>query len=1084
MAQNLEYGVRITADGSVLVAEAGKSEQALKRIGTEAEKSTAAASKFGLAVGAAAAAGALAFGNLLKQTINTAAAFDDLAESTGSTVESLSSLANSMAISGVDFGTFQTLTNKLAVGLSGVDDEGGKAAKALAALGIQSKDPATAMRELALSLDKYADGANKAALLTAIFGRGAAQYAGALKDLAQDTAQAATVTTDFAAEAEKLQKEMARAKIEVDALAVTIAGPLTTAVSEFLRMTREGGWSGFWAWMGLTPADNADPDKALAETEAKIARIKDEIAELSKDTLTNKINNFLWSDVENLERTLAVAEARAATLRTIAQGITSAIAAATGSGGSKPDAPKPPGGAGKDAKVATADYTAEILKLNNALNATSGDGFKHLDAAYEKIVADFAAGKVQTLAQVVELTNVAKALDVQEAAIKKAAAATDEYVKEAEKAQTQEKAWADAAVAATLAINDQNKALELEHATLGMTDNQRAIYITNLKLAQAVTDGNSYAVELLTRQLELLNQQAADQSMVQYAENWRTTAASIRDELTDAFMNAAASGRDFFKSLASSLVSMFSNLVLRPIIQGVMAPIAGGITSMLYGGGANAAGSAAGSAGSSMFGNALSGVFSGGLSSFSGGFGGAITNVMTEGLFAGTATNFAGITGSLGAGNVMGALGLAAPYLMAAVGIGLAVKSILDSKKGGPKTGGFATAGSVGALTGTDSSGRWFTPSSADSAMQDVTKSVLGAYTATLASLGGKGSAGFALGYDTDPQGSAPNRLHAGAFVNGTQVYNAALGDLGRDDAALQAALETESKRALLAALQASDLPDQIAAVFNSVSASGATAEQIDNLIAFGSAMNVVIEAISGDVVADAQAAWESSQRTTVQVLADMGAEVIRLAGAMDGSVSSMQDLAAATSDYRNAVAQTLVAIRNIQQAVAAMFSATGQSIQLFGKNPTQLYDFYMGDAASASALLANEHDPVRAQNLANRIDADINAAFNALPDGQKGVMQPILLEYLFGADGQGGIAGFAQQQLDRIFGETADSTADPFAAANAALNGAAGTFNTAAGKVDSGASKFDAAVDKFVAALPLQVNVAVQTSPAAEVGG
>ncbi len=146
-----------------------------------------------------------------------------------------------MAISGVDFGTFQTLTNKLAVGLSGVDEEGGKAAKALAALGVQSRDPATAMRELALKLDQYADGANKAALLTAIFGRGAAQYAGALKDLAQDTAQAATITTDFAAEAEKLQKEMARAKIEIDALAVTIAGPLTTAVSEFREPAANAG---------------------------------------------------------------------------------------------------------------------------------------------------------------------------------------------------------------------------------------------------------------------------------------------------------------------------------------------------------------------------------------------------------------------------------------------------------------------------------------------------------------------------------------------------------------------------------------------------------------------------------------------------------------------------------------------------------------------------------------------------------------------------------------------------------------------------------------------------------------------------
>jgi hypothetical protein len=1030
MAQNLEYGIRITADGSVLVAEAGKSEQALKRIGTEAEKSTAAASKFGLAVGAAAAAGALAFGNLLKQTINTAAAFDDLAESTGSTVESLSSLANSMAISGVDFGTFQTLTNKLAVGLSGVDEEGGKAAKALAALGVQSRDPATAMRELALKLDQYADGANKAALLTAIFGRGAAQYAGALKDLAQDTAQAATITTDFAAEAEKLQKEMARAKIEIDALAVTIAGPLTTAVSEFLRMTREGGWNGFWAWMGLTPADNADPDRALAETEAKIARIKEEIAELSKDTLTNKINNFLWSDVENLQRTLAIAEARAATLRNIAQGITSAIVAASGSGGAKPDAPKPPGGSAS--KQAIADYSAEIQKLNDEMLKVSGadGGYSHLIAANQKYLADLKAGKAINIAQVQLLMQTAVAADKQAIEVKKAADATEAFAKEAEAAFQNERKWADAAVAATIAIFEQNKALELEHATLGMTDNERAIYITNMKLAQAVTEGNTYAVELLTRQLELLNQQAVDQSMVQYAENWRITAASIRDELTDAFMNAAASGRDFFKSLAASLVNMFSNLVLRPIIQGAMAPIAGGITSALYGGTASASG------GGSLL--SAGGSLLGGLGSFGSGASISMGNIGSLGLIDGSLANFANIGGQLSAGSIMPALGMAMPYIAAAVGIGMLVKGILDSNRGGPKNGGFGTSGLIGALSGADN-GRWFTPNSADAQVTQLASTVGKTFRDTLSALGGSGVGGFAFGFDSDPQGDAPNRLHAGAFVNGQSVYDAALGDLGRDDATLQAALELESKRALLAALQASDLPAQIAAVFDSVAAGGASATTIDNLMAFGSAMKVVIDAIGGDVVADAQAAWERSQRSSVQVLNDMGAEVIRLATNMDGTVGSMQALATATTEYRSAVVQTLVAIKQIAAEMAALFDGTRTSLTTFGMSPEQLYNFYRTDADSAMAELATTTDPARVAVLAQRINADINSAFAALPDEAKTGQQNPLIAYLDGVD------AYVQTRLATISASVSSSTTDPFAAANAALDGAASRFVSAA---------------------------------------
>src|SRR6185369_9679060 len=64
------------------------------------------------------------------------------------------------------------------------------------------------------------------------------------------------------------------------------------------------------------------------------------------------------------------------------------------------------------------------------------------------------------------------------------------------------------------ALLEQNKALQLEHDTLGLDDIQRQIYIANLHRTQEALAGNVEGVALLTRQIELLNQKAADQAFL------------------------------------------------------------------------------------------------------------------------------------------------------------------------------------------------------------------------------------------------------------------------------------------------------------------------------------------------------------------------------------------------------------------------------------------------------------------------------------------------------------------------------------------------------------------------------------------
>jgi hypothetical protein len=490
----------------------------------------------------------------------------------------------------------------------------------------------------------------------------------------------------------------------------------------------------------------------------------------------------------------------------------------------------------------------------------------------------------------------------------------------------------------TASYEKEIEAMEMSKDAILAKEQARLVELKNMALA---ADGYTEEVQAIERQIDALNRlrgaygaQDAAKAAKAAADEWQRAADSIQNSLTDALMRGFESGKGWAENFVQTLKNLFGSLVLRPIIQGIVAPVAGGVTSM-FSGGASASGGLGGAG--NLLGLGGGGWLSGLGDAIFGGGGGAAFGAGFSSPLSTLGSIFSG-AGEFAAGGMALASGLGAAVPIIGGALAIASMAGLFDRKGGPKSGGFGSAGAIGALSNSDA-GRWFTPNSADAEMQTAVKTTLASYNQMLASLGGKGIAGFALGYDTDPAGTAPNRLHAGAFVGGQSVYDAALGDLGRDDAALTAALETEAKRSLLAALQASELPKQIAAAFNSVAASGASSETIDNLLQFGAAIKAVIDAISGNVVDDAQKMWEQSQRSSVEALRDMGNEVIRLANNVDGSTESMQALGSATADYRQAVLQTLIAIKQISVQVEEMFSATRDSLETFGLDPAAMYD-------------------------------------------------------------------------------------------------------------------------------------------------
>lgn len=144
-----------------------------------------------------------------------AAALDDLAEKTGASVEKLSALASVARISGTNIETVEGGLIKFAKAINSVDSETSKAGQAFAALGLdpqklRTQDTAEAFKVLADTLSKFKDDSSKTAAVLEILGKSGAQLLPYLKDLADTGDLQARVTSEQAAQAENLEKNLNR----------------------------------------------------------------------------------------------------------------------------------------------------------------------------------------------------------------------------------------------------------------------------------------------------------------------------------------------------------------------------------------------------------------------------------------------------------------------------------------------------------------------------------------------------------------------------------------------------------------------------------------------------------------------------------------------------------------------------------------------------------------------------------------------------------------------------------------------------------------------------------------------------------
>jgi hypothetical protein len=352
-------------------------------------------------------------------------------------------------------------------------------------------------------------------------------------------------------------------------------------------------------------------------------------------------------------------------------------------------------------------------------------------------------------------------------------------------------------------------------------------------------------------------------------------------------------------------------------------------------------------------------------------------------------------TGMQAGGAIGGAIGSIIPGIGTLIGsiIGTALGSLFKSG-GGPKSGGSAmsnvdlASGRV-SLMPMEGDARFFTPSNADRDLGKIVKQIGSDYRDVAQSLGIKsGNVSFGLGYDVDPKGTADSRVSSSFMRDGVEVYGSRDRGIGRDEANVQAEIENETARLLLAALQNSELPDYLSNIFNSIEIDAATAEDVQELVATAQALKVAV-----DVVKDLGPAFAALTPEQVQGLMDAFGGVDQFAAAFQNFNATMltdaerfdnakADLAKGFADLGITMPTTAQGMRDLigsydltdeaqQKVVASLMELVPLWTQVNGTAQQQLEQERARQANVRSALYTQDQRDTMDRDALNKVFTD-----------------------------------------------------------------------------------------------------------------
>ncbi|HSW83533.1 MAG TPA: hypothetical protein VLH12_08665 [Usitatibacter sp.] len=959
---------------------------------------------------AKAALGALGVGisvagivELLKHTSDAIAEMKDLGDEIGVTAERISRFEAPTRSAGLALTDTTNAIFRMSKAALDARDPTSKAAQALTAIGISTKDlkdlkPDEMFELVARQVDKYADGLSKNNVMQELFNKSGREMNKLVKEIASATELHATVTEKDALQAKKLNDQLLELKMNSEKLWRSLVAEglpaLNDIVAAFIRGKEEGG---LWAAAIASASEMFDKlfgksqKQQLDDINQKI-KVEQDFLDMaktefvmasSKEASQTRLNQLLQQRA-GLEHAIFEQELDAQNRRAIS---------GLKPGDSKPTINFDPAAAALQLKYLDQLASAETL-LAKAKADGMGENFKLTEAEVALLNVrkspdwkKFNDTQRQKITNTLEDAKTQEQLNRQMAVMAESAAAISA---DQQKMAEEYEALVEKGDDRVRQLGDEIEQQQLAADAIGKTNLERDLelldYQRKIALRSAITQG----------QIDEINGMYDQLKAIAALKSGREDALSTWNELSDGasrfFSDLIVNGghafdklRTFVKQLLADMIALFAKRWILSLAAG--GGLLGGAGSALAGGGGGGGGSLAGSllsGGSSLLGG-------GGLGLSAGFYGGA-----GAGIIGGLGANMAtlGVAASAGAAAVGGLaeVALAAiPVIGWIVAIGAVLYTIFGSSGGGPKGGGsfmgqFNAAGRfLGGTTvpGSDN-GRFFTPNNADPQLQQAGTALAASFFGTLQSLGGTvhGPVSLGLGFDTDPSGTAQNRISSNVTVGGRRVFGSQDREVGRDDAELQSQMQLESERMILAALQASDLPPAIASILNSVDAMTASKDAVENILAVAGAFKQLTDLL-GDF--DPDKIIKDAMRSSTDLFRDQSSALLTLAGNTDMSLASIQNLSQATNTFRQSAAQLIVAFESAKQQIDGMFNDTRRNIQMGGMTDQERYDFLQAEAARTFQQLQGATSPEEIQRMSDLVNRDINDAFSLLsPEDQR----------------------------------------------------------------------------------------------------
>lgn len=343
---------------------------------------------------------------------------------------------------------------------------------------------------------------------------------------------------------------------------------------------------------------------------------------------------------------------------------------------------------------------------------------------------------------------------------------------------------------------EQRVLIELRKNMIALRREEEAIkarHLPEVDQTRMIQEAQDAAAERAT--------QITTQNMVR---EYQDASRQIGETFFDILMNKGANA-------ARSLKSLFSKLVLEPVVRAGVNAIAGGI-----GGAVGGASAFSGTAGTS---SVLSGL--GSIGSLMGSIGAGEGFAMGIGGYAGGLSGIASSAGAgislIGGGQVMAGIGALAGAL-GPIALGVyALYKAFAGKKGGPKEGfylGSASPVGANAIGAKDT----FNADLARAGQQTL-RNIDQQFNVIASAFGGSGGGTrFGLGVSTDPKGTSPSFVEVNARNGaGALIGRSVNTQVGRTAEEVNAAIENQVADALIQALKASNIAPEFHSFFDSI---------------------------------------------------------------------------------------------------------------------------------------------------------------------------------------------------------------------------------------------------------------------------